>query len=150
MAVFLRSTNHRNVDRMINTLTTNENTVERRRILQALGYTTSMKSIHKRRKMLFTDVLRQNELLGQMYRLNTEQKFVTDNWEWLKKNYNKLTSIIPAKRRGKLPYLAIDFCSKPKAQDVHKFFEKEIDKLPGGPRNLQRVTEEIKLCANLS
>jgi alanyl aminopeptidase len=71
-------------------------------------------------------------------------------WEFLQANYDAIVARMPREATGTLPYFASGFCDAGDRRQVADFFGSRVEKLPGGPRNLAQVLEEIDLCIALS
>lgn len=98
-------------------------------------------------KLMLSDSLRSSErgrLLGNHMRVRENTQAV---WAWVQANYKKVVKILPSMHLGYFPYIASGFCSVEKKTEVQAFFADKVKDFPGGPRNLQSVTESIALCA---
>ena len=71
-------------------------------------------------------------------------------WQSVQSNYGVLVARMPREATGIMPYYALNFCDAAHRRQVAEFFEGRVEKLPGGPRNLAQVLEEIDLCIALS
>lgn len=72
-------------------------------------------------------------------------------WDFVKQNFEVLNARLPGARgipyAATLPNVMSGFCSEQDAAAVQGFFEPRLASLSGGPRNLARAVEEIRLCA---
>ena len=72
-------------------------------------------------------------------------------WQYVRTNFDKLNGMLPSARgvpfASQLPDTVIGFCDVAHADAVQEFFTARLQALPGGPRNLARALERIRLCA---
>jgi aminopeptidase N len=122
----------------------------REEILYAVGSARNPAAIQEARELLSDPTIRPTEMLQILYTLSKDPSTRESNWEWFKQDFGKIYSLIPSGSifyAGSLPYVAVGFCSRNKAKEVQQFFDKKIQQMPGGPRNLAQVVERIELCA---
>ena len=55
----------------------------------------------------------------------------------------------PREWLGRLPRVVEPFCDEAHRADVEAFLKPRMEKLPGGPRNLAKALERIRLCGAL-
>jgi alanyl aminopeptidase len=60
----------------------------------------------------------------------------------------RLPSSGPFSPVASFPYIGADFCDEAHRADVEAFFRPWVSDVPGAPRNLEKVLEEINLCAH--
>ncbi|MBW2456952.1 MAG: M1 family metallopeptidase, partial [Deltaproteobacteria bacterium] len=68
-------------------------------------------------------------------------------WRWLESNIDPLTEKLSSRGAGWLPGTARVFCSEEKARAAHDLFAERVTQLSGGPRELDKALESIRLCA---
>jgi alanyl aminopeptidase len=72
-------------------------------------------------------------------------------WEFVQQNFDVINSTIAGARGipfgATLPQTAAGFCDGEHEEQVEKFFQPRIAKLPGGARNLANTLERIRLCS---
>lgn len=72
-------------------------------------------------------------------------------YAFVKANYDTIQKSLPAVGAfdfaSYLPETAAMGCSEEEARDVDAFFRKRLEKVLGGPRELQQTIERIRLCA---
>jgi alanyl aminopeptidase len=67
-------------------------------------------------------------------------------WEAFRSDFDGFVRRLPPDVAGYLPSI-FQFCSEERRREVEGFLRPRIDKLPGGPRNLDQTVESIGLCA---
>jgi alanyl aminopeptidase len=134
-------------DRLVAFLRTSRDAQVRGRVLRALGGITDPVLAARARDLLLDPLLRASELVGLVFahlgRTENREGF----WRWLQANFGALLARLPATARGRLPIWGAFFCSEDRAQEAKRFFAPRMDRLPGGPRNLERALEINLLCA---
>ncbi len=68
---------------------------------------------------------------------------------FVKQRFDALVAHLPSDFVGNLPYVGEPFCDEAHRADVEAFFKDRVGKLLGGPRNLAKVLERIRLCGAL-
>jgi cytosol alanyl aminopeptidase len=72
-------------------------------------------------------------------------------WQYVQANFDKLNGMLPSARGvpfgARLPEAAEGFCDAAHADAAEAFFQARLADMPGGPRNLARAVERIRLCA---
>jgi alanyl aminopeptidase len=71
-------------------------------------------------------------------------------WQYVQANFDKLNAMLPSARgvpfAARLPEAATAFCDTAHADAAEAFFQARLADMPGGPRNLARAVERIRLC----
>ena len=70
-------------------------------------------------------------------------------FDFMKQRFDTLVQRLPSDFVGRLPSLGDPFCDEEHRADVEAFFKDRAPKLLGGPRNLAKVLERIRLCTAL-
>ncbi len=68
-------------------------------------------------------------------------------WTWLKAHLDEVVPRMAPRRAAWLPDLTTGFCSTERADEVRATFAPVASKVPGGPRELAKAVESIRLCA---
>jgi len=120
---------------------------ERRAVIAALGHATGEKQVASLHELVFSKVVRSNEIRTLLEAQAAMPETRRANWEWVKANFDRLADAMPAGHAGRLPGLASGLCGDKAADEVQAFFEPRIEALRGGPRNLAQALEKIHVCA---
>lgn len=119
----------------------------RRRALEALGHGRGEAGAGARTLALTGQLVRGSELRYLLRPQFTQPETRPDAWKWLMAHYDELVAKLPEEFVGYLPLYASGFCSEEAGAEVAAFFGPRIEKLSGGPRNLEATLETIHLCA---
>lgn len=68
-------------------------------------------------------------------------------WTWLEAHLDEVAPRMAPRRAAWLPDLTTGFCSEKRADEVQATFAPIASKVPGGPRELAKAVESIRLCA---
>jgi cytosol alanyl aminopeptidase len=68
-------------------------------------------------------------------------------WSWLGEHLPDVLARLSARSASWLPHVATDFCEADKAGAIADLFEAHMAKTPGGPRELKKAVETVRLCA---
>lgn len=120
-----------------------QDAIQRTAILQALGESDQALGLVLSKK------LRKNEILTLLSAYMRVPGHADKGLVWFQKNRSSLFKTLPAKSSGHLPWVFSSFCSESKAQEINLLLSPIIEALPGGPRELKAVLEEIRLCEAL-
>lgn len=123
------------------------NAVTRNSLLTGLAHAREAIAADELRSFAFAENLRKNELMHFYYKHMANKRNQPATWHFLKNNYETFQKKVPESERGHLPYLAFGLCSEQEAREVEKFFSKDINNYPGGPRILREIVEGIDVCA---
>lgn len=133
-------------DRVLELFVASDDSLLRGQLLGALGSARAPELAERALALTLDERVRVNEMwtpLRAQLRL-PERRDAT--WAWITQNFDALAARLEA-GAGRLPAAAGVFCSEERAAEVEAFFADRIAELPGGPRNLANVLEEIRLCA---
>ncbi len=133
-------------DRLVERLTTSDDSLFRGQILGALAATRDPALAQRALDLALDERVRVNEiwipLSGQLHL--PERRDAA--WAWITQHFDALAARLEA-GAGRLPAAASVFCSEERATQVEAFFAERVAQLPGGPRNLANALEKIRLCA---
>ncbi len=135
------------VDALIRLLKESNDSLLRSRILSALGRATEPAKVEKILALSLDPALRTNEVLNPLIHLMDEKENWESVWRFLNANFDVLLKRMSPNDAGGVPLVASLFCSEEKALEVKAFFEKRVEKLAGGNRNLMRTLDTIRVCA---
>ncbi len=68
-------------------------------------------------------------------------------WRWVEDNLARLTKKLSSRGAGWLPGAATVFCSEEKALAAKELFAERATQLAGGPRELDKALESMRLCS---
>ncbi|MEI6790048.1 MAG: M1 family metallopeptidase [Myxococcaceae bacterium] len=120
-----------------------QDSIQRTAILQALAESEQALSLVLSKK------LRKNEILTLLSTYMSLNKHEDTGFLWLQKNLSALLKILPLKSSGHLPWVLSNSCSEKKAQEIEVLLSPVVKDLPGGPRELKGVLEQVRLCEAL-
>ncbi|MCI0606429.1 ERAP1-like C-terminal domain-containing protein [bacterium] len=135
------------IDDLIRMLKESNESLLRSQILSALGRATEPAKVQKILALSLDPALRTNEVLSPFEDLSKEKENWDPVWKFLVANFDALVARVSPSDAGSLSTLASVFCSEQKAVEVNEFFEKRMEKLVGGNRNLTRTVDAIRVCA---
>jgi len=121
--------------------------VVRGNTLIALSNARAPELASRARELMLHDVLKVNEAVTPLYVQLGDEVTRADTWQWLEQNIDALIARLPERRAGWLPSAATVFCSEADAQAAQKLFAPRLAKLAGGPRELAKALERIRICA---
>lgn len=133
------------VEAIAKVLKSSDDPDDRRRALAALGHASGEAAVAAR-KLALDPAVRGSELrsvVGGHFSRPGERAAA---WAWFTENFDAIVAKVPEEFVGALPWFAGSFCTEEDAVKVEAFFRPRIDKLSGGPRNLDGAIEAIRLC----
>ncbi len=133
-------------DRIINALATQEDPRLRSPLVTALGAAREHEMIWRSLDRALSD-LRASELWDVARPLAEHRESMATTWEWLMASFDGVRAKLPEDQHAYIPYLATDFCTAERANEVEAYLKPRIENLIGGPRALAAVHEAIVLCA---
>jgi aminopeptidase N len=68
-------------------------------------------------------------------------------WEFYRQNFDRLASKLRSDELGWLIGVTGTFCEEPRRAEVETFLSPRVAKIDGGPRELARALESIRVCA---
>lgn len=137
-------------DALLVRLETEQNAIERARILRALGSTSDPDLVQRARALSLDPRLRNDEVFSTLYAQADQPETRHGSWEWITENFDELVERLGSERAGTLPWLSAGFCTDSDANSVETFLDNRVAALEGGPRNLAAALEAIRLCAALA
>ncbi|MDH3767502.1 MAG: M1 family metallopeptidase, partial [Gammaproteobacteria bacterium] len=121
---------------------------ERKAILAAIARVTDPKLAARVRNMALGKSLRVNEIRGFLINHIKELANRPATWVWLQQNFDALISRLPPRDAGRLPAeIAGRLCDETVATEVEAYLAPRMSDLTGGPRNIAKAVETIRLCA---
>jgi alanyl aminopeptidase len=136
-------------DALLAHLEASEDAVLRMYLLEALGSTRDPGLAARALNLSLDERVRINETLLTLDSQMFQPRMRAATWDWIEANFDALVTRIGPDRAGRLVGLARYFCDTASAERVQTFLSPRIDKLGGGPRNLAKTLERIRLCAAL-
>lgn len=119
--------------------------MERVRLLRALGAfrdSTILQAVHH---LALTDEFHPNEAIGLAFAGLGEPRTRPLAYEFVKQNFDALVARVPRNDAAALLYSVGGFADAKHRADAAAFFGPRAAKLPGGPRLLAQVLEQIRL-----
>jgi alanyl aminopeptidase len=132
---------------LIDHLKVSQDPLLRYQILNAIGHVNEPEKREIVLQLSLDPSLRTNEVSAPLYQLMSEKENWEDVWKFLTTNYDALLQRMPSNTASELVRIGQYFCTDEKATEVKNFFEKRIQTLPGGTRNLTATLESIRICA---
>lgn len=133
-------------DHMIERVFASEDARVRSELLYAIASARRPEHATRARDLALDERLRVNEIRNVLVPQSRMRETRDDMWTWLTENFDALHARLED-GAARTPAIGSAFCSEEKATAVNAFFSSRIDSLPGGPRILANVLEEIRLCA---
>ena len=91
--------------------------------------------------------LRATEVMAPLFGQLSHPKTRPAAWSWLEGHLPAVLGRLSARAASWLPHAATEFCDADKIDAVAALFEPHVAKTPGGPRELKKAIETIRLCA---
>lgn len=132
---------------LVGLLKQSKNELVRSSILGALGGASEPELVSKTQALVLDPALERNEIPSLLFSYLGNEKNREGGWQWLKANFEQISSRMTPSHAANLPYAGANFCSQERAREVQEFFSGRIEQFPGGPRNLSQAVEVIELCA---
>ena len=121
--------------------------VVRGNTLAALSNAREPALAKRARDLMLQDVLKVNEMVTPLHIQLGDHVTRADAWSWLEQNIDPLMARLPERRAGWLPAAAGVFCSEADALATEKLFQPRLPKMAGGPRELAKALEQVRICA---
>ncbi len=118
----------------------------RSELLGAIASARKPEHAARARALALDERLRVNEIRNVLGPQSMQRETRDDTWTWMTENFDALRGRLED-GAARTPGVGRAFCSEEKATALSEFFSSRIDSLPGGPRNLANVLEQIRLCA---
>ena len=84
-----------------------------------------------------------------LYAALEEEEGAELSYRMVKEHFDELLRRLPQNGGARLIGVASAFCDEAHRADVEAFFQERAPRLPGGPRDLRQVQEQIRLCGAL-
>ena len=133
-------------DHMIERVFASDDARVRSELLGAIASARKPEHAARARALALDERLRVNEIRDVLVPQSRNRETRDAMWTWLTENFGALRDRLED-GAARTPAVGSAFCSEEKATAVSEFFASRIDSLPGGPRILANVLEEIRLCA---
>jgi aminopeptidase N len=121
---------------------------ERGMLLSALGAFPQPALAAQAQALLLTDEFDTREALA-LFAYHHSELAIQMDYDFIKKKGEALAAKLPRDVPAYFPLFASGFCDEGHRADVESFFKDSIAKYTGGPRNLAKVLEGIRLCSAL-
>ena len=118
----------------------------REALISSLGLFPDPEVIKVAMPIVLTDEFDSRESLSILGAVSLSARTRDLGYEFVKQNWDALTTKLPTDRQADAPYVAADYCDSTHRQDVDPFFKDRSTKFTGGPRILAQVLEGIDLC----
>ncbi len=147
LSVAVQDGDERFFDLVKETALTNDDATTRSFLLSALASTRDVERGQIALDLSFDERVRTNEIYNLLRPQFDQRETREAAWTWLQENWDAYVKRVTTDGAGGAPYLAGSFCSEAKANEVEAFFKDKVAELRGGPRNLAKALEGIRLCA---
>ncbi len=114
--------------------------------LDAIGNTKDAAKAAEVRELVFSPLLRDNEIYSILFPQASMPETRDATWLWFQQNLDLILPRIPEARWGRMTFIGNAFCNTEKQAEVQAFFAERINSLTGGPRSLAQTLEGIDLC----
>jgi alanyl aminopeptidase len=118
---------------------------ERARYLSAHGSVFDGRS-DKALALALDPALRVNEVMIPLRTQLGDYRTRAAAYAWFESHFDALEASLSPSGMGNSPWLAVSLCDQSQAARVHAFFAPRVEKLPGAPRGLEGVLEQLQLC----
>jgi alanyl aminopeptidase len=119
---------------------------ERRRLLDALASFRDPALAREAVELLVKGELEPMDAQGFAFSCGYSDPCRTALWNAVRADFDGILRRLPPDVAGYVPTL-FSFCSKERQREVEEFLRPRVEKLPGGPRNLDQTVEAIGLCS---
>jgi len=118
----------------------------RAKLLRGLGAARRPELAARALELTLDPRLKVNEMMTPLWTQLWTDHSRAPAWHWLETNLDRLTEKLSSRGSGWLPSAATAFCSEDKARAAQALFGPRVGKLVGGPRELNKALETIRLC----
>ena len=125
---------------------TEQDAIERSRLIVALASVRDKARSERARALVLDPVLRVNEALLPIRVQLGDFRTRADTYAYFEQNFDGIAQRVSPSTMGGTPWFAEGLCDQAQATRVEQFFTPRIEKLPGGPRSLDGVLEQLQLC----
>jgi len=129
-------------------LRSTEDAAVRPRLLGALSAVTDARA-SRALALVLDPALRVNEVLQPLSTQLRDERTRDAAWQWFEQNLDAVVARLSPGAAGGLPRLGAGFCSEAHARRLEALFRPRIEKLLGGPRQLESALESLRLCVAL-
>lgn len=138
------------VDRLIATLKTAGDPVQRNAMIAALASTRDAASLDKVRALALSPDIKVGEMFSLLSAGAADPAVRASFWPWFTAHYERIVARTGAFSAGGLPRLpAAGGCSVAEADRLEAFFKPKLGSLTGAERGLAQAGESLRLCAAL-
>jgi alanyl aminopeptidase len=120
--------------------------VVRGRVFDAIGSTKDPAKATEIRELVFSPLLRDNEIFSIIFPQVLMPETRDATWLWFQQNIERVLARMPEDSWGRMTFIGSAFCDTGKKAEVQAYFADRIDSLSGGPRSLAQTLEGIDLC----
>jgi len=124
--------------------------IVRRNLLGGISRGAQTEALRERLFTLAADPeggLRMNEVFAPFREQSQTAEGRAAVWVWMQGHYDEMFARLGPHVSGYLPYAAASQCSAESAEQAQEFFGERMEQTRGGPRNLAKVVEGIRICA---
>jgi cytosol alanyl aminopeptidase len=120
--------------------------IQRSRFLSALANVRDPELARRTLGLTLDPKLRTNERLLPLLVQLGQRETRSEAFAWLKQNFDAVLAQLGAHGGNDLIGATGSFCTAQEAEDVEQFFAPQVNKVPGGPRELALTLESIRAC----
>jgi cytosol alanyl aminopeptidase len=136
------------LDALIARLTKEEDSVNRKHLLGAIGSVTDVKGAERAAALSLSPSLRIHERLSALGGIADDRRTRGTALTWLEAHIEELLPLLPESGAGDLPMLFAGSCTEAEAARVEKLFLPQTARFPIA-RPVAQAVERIRLCAAL-
>jgi alanyl aminopeptidase len=121
---------------------------ERRRLLAAMGSFRDPAIVRSALALLLNDAFDPRESISLLWAPMANHETRALPYEFVKQNFDALMAKLPRDggAAAGLPMVATAFCDAEHQAEAREFFKERMEKITGGPRNLEQAIEQIGAC----
>jgi alanyl aminopeptidase len=120
--------------------------IERTRLLRAMGHFTAPVAVERNLALVAGNELELHESIGLLGAAVAEPLTRIRGWAFVREHIDTLVARMPRFGARRLVDLGQHFCDTAQATEVEAVLRPRIDRIPGGPRQLDSALESIHLC----
>ena len=119
---------------------------ERGQMIDAMGEFVARDIVDRNLALVLSTEIELNETFQLVFGALSEPANRDRAWAFVTKNFDALLARFPKFSAADMVYTGSFFCDAGRSEEVEAFFRPRIDRVPGGPRVLDQVLEQLRLC----
>ena len=118
----------------------------RGKILTSLGHFRDPAAVDKGLKLVLSGKFDVREAGGVAWNLSGERATRQLVYDWVKGSFDALAAAMPEQYTAGLVYTTTGFCDTAHREEIATYFGPRLEKVSGGPNNLERVLDIVGIC----